>query len=537
MRNVIITSILLISNIVLVAQTFTPISFKGYTPKWIHTSIDSSVIGIDLGGIVLNGYNNIAWAKLPLISYPFAYIVHERVATASEGAFIEKLNLNTGKVSATAYYDLRNNDQKEIPAYRYFNDRGELEILNFRKNDTFPYIWAYAVFSSFRFDTSDLSLNEHVYGDGSDSLTKILRVSGGENITNRSIYPYANNQYYYFSYGFPTYYELRCSWLDEKGYEVKDTSIVRKMPFIPNNRNTYTSKAFRISKDSFMIFNYAINEKGDTSLGYFEYMDRNLNSIGLYDITNDLNTEWLYYPVIVNDENVVLRAEEWLDEYGLKKKYHYIVYNNAGELIEKIPVVGPNGNNIALHRILTLKNNKGVLLFATDHDEQIFYIMKSDGKGGLNTIKQLRFLPEPHFFIPRHITELDNGDILVYGRQGYYEFNPNRKYIGVAYNWILFDAKDLGLISSNMDVADKENQQFKIYPNPAKDELTISFQHPSSGVIQVVTTSGETILKKRFDQRNDFLLDISEFNAGIYHMRFLSDDENTIYEVQSFVKE
>jgi hypothetical protein len=54
-----------------------------------------------------------------------------------------------------------------------------------------------------------------------------------------------------------------------------------------------------------------------------------------------------------------------------------------------------------------------------------------------------------------------------------------------------------------------------IYPNPAKEQINISFETPINGQISLLDLSGKAVLVEQFDGVN-LALDLTGFNAGIY---------------------
>ena len=60
---------------------------------------------------------------------------------------------------------------------------------------------------------------------------------------------------------------------------------------------------------------------------------------------------------------------------------------------------------------------------------------------------------------------------------------------------------------------------FTIYPNPAKNELTIrNNNNRSLGIIRIYDGSGKMIFKK-FIGNTQTMIDVKNFSAGIYYIR------------------
>jgi hypothetical protein len=61
-----------------------------------------------------------------------------------------------------------------------------------------------------------------------------------------------------------------------------------------------------------------------------------------------------------------------------------------------------------------------------------------------------------------------------------------------------------------------------IYPNPAKEQINISFERPIVGQIKLLDLSGKTFSIEQIDEP-DLALDLSAFHAGIYMLAIETD--------------
>ncbi|WP_298892423.1 T9SS type A sorting domain-containing protein [uncultured Psychroserpens sp.] len=73
---------------------------------------------------------------------------------------------------------------------------------------------------------------------------------------------------------------------------------------------------------------------------------------------------------------------------------------------------------------------------------------------------------------------------------------------------------------------------FKMYPNPAKDQLTIFIdtQDDQKGSLEIMNSVGSVVIKSSHDSNinKKTNLDVSKLNPGIYFVRYTSQDDNTI---------
>lgn len=66
----------------------------------------------------------------------------------------------------------------------------------------------------------------------------------------------------------------------------------------------------------------------------------------------------------------------------------------------------------------------------------------------------------------------------------------------------------------------EENDSVKIYPNPVKDKLTISFLEPTTGDISIMNLLGRNILEVKILKQKLITMDVSNIQKGIYFVIF-----------------
>lgn len=65
----------------------------------------------------------------------------------------------------------------------------------------------------------------------------------------------------------------------------------------------------------------------------------------------------------------------------------------------------------------------------------------------------------------------------------------------------------------------KENIDFTVYPNPAKDNITISTKQLEGGILSLYDIMGKEILRRRINN-DETILDINRLKAGVYILKF-----------------
>lgn len=89
---------------------------------------------------------------------------------------------------------------------------------------------------------------------------------------------------------------------------------------------------------------------------------------------------------------------------------------------------------------------------------------------------------------------------------------------------------DLGALSSGCSLSVKENslsKQISFYPNPTKDNITISNKSQLNLNIKVIDLLGKTVLKTKSDRLTNKEINLDNLNSGVYLLQIKSN-RNTI---------
>lgn len=81
----------------------------------------------------------------------------------------------------------------------------------------------------------------------------------------------------------------------------------------------------------------------------------------------------------------------------------------------------------------------------------------------------------------------------------------------------------------------KENLNIIVYPNPAKDNITIKTNQLNGGNLYIYDIMGKELLRKTISG-NEAFLDISNLQAGIYVLKVLSKDDSIVGN-RKFIKQ
>ncbi len=68
------------------------------------------------------------------------------------------------------------------------------------------------------------------------------------------------------------------------------------------------------------------------------------------------------------------------------------------------------------------------------------------------------------------------------------------------------------------------SQNFKVYPNPVNNSLTINFQHPETGTLELIDLQGRSLLLQAIRSSKKILMNTSGYNSGLYIVKFTSNN-------------
>lgn len=98
-----------------------------------------------------------------------------------------------------------------------------------------------------------------------------------------------------------------------------------------------------------------------------------------------------------------------------------------------------------------------------------------------------------------------------------------------------FDLKDLGVITKTEEIA-LGQIKLNIYPNPARNNITLSCGIAESGYIELIDQLGQLVLKEKTEGCEDKNVDILGLNSGLYFVQMLND-KGAVVGNGKFVKE
>jgi len=503
--------------------------FKGITPVWIHGTFDTTALDI----IPYNGYTELEHVK-DIIDDTSIYSSYNYtlLEDASDGGFIEKININTGKTIWDRVYDLRTIDNTEHQDDMVINKDGDIEIMGGRqirkyiKGDTTANILK---FCTQRYRATDGQFLGLTYPAPDDTTAPRVYFYEYFYYIDRNTYQFIRPPYLLPEDDFIKTYVL-----NEKGQAISSDTVHINSGFHFNEIedmklvNTDTFVALMFSCNTFIKWSDTFRFKH-----FVKIYDRDLNEIKTFDISDDLSKDrhLSIYLTYADSKNIVFRytypgTDDW--------EYRYLIYDYDGNLVDSINL---NKYKIVDGRITRISEDEflvgGIEKYNDGGDNPIYFYKKKIGN-------ELKFLRKIEMRKLDYCLAYWNNLIIL----------PNNDIILSAYYWkiaysapatwlkfpvkIRFSSKDIDITSASEEIS--SNEKLNIFPNPSADQITLSCENFSHGSIEIMDRLGRKVSCEKISVCEELNIDISRYTPGLYFVRLI-DDSGKVTGRGKFVKE
>ncbi len=549
MKNVIFVFLVLFSCLSLSGQTelydYEAFEFESYNPKWMSMVVDSSVIGDSLyinqgtsfaDTSIYNGWSNFSFIGADYGNHFVAdddkiYFFKPYKYISDRGGYLECLDKETGELDWKTVWHFGNITYKEEPVYLYINYKGNLEVIGLRagkeglyvnnnKNNTLVVR---------EYDKNTGNLLNYSYGNPNGGGVKKMNLPWiGLRGRKFLLYPYGNDLYRYFEI-IPGKKFYKSYVLDKDG-KVVSVDSVRVIPKNPDKAFCYFDNSFlRMGKERYVefLFNRACSDDRDSLDISVDIINKDFEiektryMSEVLDSADDYRLHWS------NEDYFILKKiiEDTLENGDFAFRNEFILFDKELNKLETIKLQDDNGWPLELSRrikAIKLKGDDGMLVVGTGHNfvsdgYNTLNFYKSSGKGVLDTVRIIKVKDEKHRIAVDQIYQLDDGDIMLECR------DINEKFIFGYYimagHWLIrFAAEDLGITGTEDYFAGKSDK-LEIFPNPAKDNIKISFDDNVQGILNIYDILGQKVLNENISG-NQKQIDVSSLTTGIYSIIF-----------------
>ena len=492
-----------------------PIAFDDIIPIWQHVVIDSSRLNdtIYMGTKHLSNLN-----KNIFIGDSIAYFVYVDKSEDAQGAYLEKIDLKSGKLLWSNAFNINNSGKREYPTFVYINDSGNLEIVCFRNiQDSFIFFWNLAQLSIREYNSISGQLMKHIFQDQPllDDEKLIFYPS------KTLIYPNNDNEYIYYSpLTTENDYLYQLIRFDNDAKFISIDTVSKKRKYC-----CFTSQPIiKIGKDSILtgrhqnkqsLIEPIKKENYDTFDFSVDLYSSSFDSLVSYDLIEYIP---YYWNLSIGYDKAGYISVISKDSIKTNNTYMAISYFNMdGTHYETLDFEKDIPLNL---KIKKLPNQEGFLLIDRIGDNNLnnkrkIEIKKSDGHGNIELIKTISFEGGRYFAIKS--MDILKNNMIILGLQLRKPDPTNQRNSLTRTEYIIaLDGNKLGLVDTNEETVEKE--RFFIYPNPVKENITIEFSSIFSGNVEIIDILGRNVRTLRVDNSIKQEVDATGLTKGIYNV-------------------
>ena len=323
----------------------------------------------------------------------------------------------------------------------------------------------------------------------------------------------ANNQNGFFNDDFST--TLNPMWTSFAGTWSIATNNLIQTDQVSTNTNIYTACNQNNYSKFLYQFNFRISGSGILKRAGFHYMCDNAalpNRGNSYFIWFRQNDAKLQFYKVVNDTfslkksvNFTFSANVWYNAKVVFDKITgqsdvYVNDNLVSSWVDSIPYV--TGNYISPRSAECIYEMDDLMVYKTRSSSALIAV-------GQNTTDDIRFAGTP------------SGRI-------------NSIVIDSAYNVSSLATAFVNVDFITISINENNQEEIKIYPNPADKQLNMEFKQPlNNGIINIKDISGKTVLTQQLGSENKLMIPLTNLAKGVYFVEIKAD---SVYQTIKFIK-
>ncbi len=189
-----------------------------------------------------------------------------------------------------------------------------------------------------------------------------------------------------------------------------------------------------------------------------------------------------------------------------------------GNRIWQSILVHPEGKPMDVVRTYEDNKRNGYWALAGSINEAAPFLYFIDRMGKSYFVAKITMPNNEEYFFPAGLWGLEDGSLIAAYR--YKKAYDDFKY-PLSWGITMIEAQKINNLLNFSSAADKIVERVAIYPNPVDMNLTIEFDKPLSGSLQVVNNLGQIVITKTFDNQERESLETSEYPNGIYFVQCL----------------
>lgn len=473
MKN--ISSLLFISFLIIVSsysQTrpapFHQLKFENYNPLFIHTSMDSSLVG----NPNFDGRHHLMPLISPIEHEGFVYLITTFFWVDAEGALIEKMDAQTGEIVWRNGWDTRHSDRREMPLSARVNEDRQLEVFSLRMIDSLFDNFSHMIFgtlTTLSYRTFDLQTGAPL---SVQYPSKAARNYGIHSTVPQYVLAEAGNYYHVYPQPNVDTSHYLCVRLDE---HFNHTSDVKKINLnLPVGRGSLTYGGLKATPAGNFVtldIKYLVTDLTDPiiSLAIYDNEWRLIREMGDV-IKGAMSVLPVYIRIDYADDNFIKVVLEDNDD-----NQELFVLNSSGDLLYKAHIANEMNSNFRHYTLAHWPVDSRTLFAASKGIKGPLEFFELN-ENGLSGKLKLYYDQDNLSFQPFEALLLTNNNLLVGGLQGkdtMLDDGVRRQYIQGT-TWVAISGEDLDLSVSLKESADVQDG-LTVYPNPVDKEAVVQF--------------------------------------------------------------
>ena len=553
--------ILFFASNVLISQTqvkFMSPQFDSNPPKWVYTVYDSTNIGYAIErreNYKTDGYNMVynfkspTWAPLIKDKYFYTAAISKGTTSHVFGSVVQKIDLETGMPVWTSIFDNRTIEKQEYVQQLKIIGAKTLKIITHRRikdrfNDFLPESY------NIQGDSSTICTREYSMNNG--ELLKWQWINPEENNVvytlphaklRRTLFENKDGSYQFIQINTGTKKNIELYHLDENEKILNkyiDTFYYDKKKYNLDTLKIFTVdySMFKPNEDTIVTLHVYATRKGGINipeLSYVTLYDRQLNRIKLISLEKlySFHNDNVIFNLIKAWDDVILiqirRKSDELSKYYMDYDGNILASFDSEDFKNEVIIYTTYLPASRKFMLLTFdKKSNGKFR----EDFKLNFYLYEEGKWNY---KYFIDYAENHYVSSIYtIDEIMDNDLLMCVNHRYYD-----KVLDESSNssetWMRVDGKQIGLVGTHKEFI--QEKIFNIFPNPAKDILTIDFADDFSGKIKILDEFGRDVKTCSFKKSQKQDVDVSGLIPGLYFVRALDSEKQNVYNVGKFVKE
>lgn len=534
MKNIFLLGLILntIFINIIVSQQYTPLQFRNYTPLWTHI-YNTNKMPIQSGNWIILEQN---FYRAPLvIDDGILYNVYNIAFGPAwlGGYYLEAIDIESGKlIWDQVYYSEKVGEKRYANRPIIHGDTLELLIHEeYNKSDTFfKPIWFTASARRIIIDKRNGVIIGSTFGVPKDTNARRIPLP----------FPYGPTHLYFNDTNFIVINHLVLTdtltgksgiWYNRIVLDSTNKEIGNSELYIQTDYNKVSDGLFNYDDNKiFCAYNsetHPDSSKQDVDFGYY-YMDRRLN----IQTSNKLNEIKAFDvnrcgPAFVAEDYFIIASSFYQENPYWWDTKDLVLFDRFGTSIEKIDLrnLKINSINVSYMHASLVKTTKGPrILFsvqsrATNTVE--FYI--SDGSG--NYSKTNSFILDLGRKTEISLTKLDIVGDNVLCNFIYRENAAGLNEAPLLNSWIMIKGNDIGILTKNKDEVSDEETIMKMAPNPVKSIITIKFDKPYSGLLNIYNELGQLLLAEELHNEIEYVHNVSNLTSGNYNIQFMTNNK------------